>query len=300
MSDEEMVDVELSNRGEVIPGKTDKIALIDADTLVFATCVSMQYYEDLMPDEFYGPDELELIISDNNYDPIENRLYGIDLERAIEVCKDKIERICDLTGCSDFELHFTGTRSSFRYFIAPQGKPYKGNRNDRPPTGLGEIKQYFVNSGKGILHSKWEADDAVVCLKENYPDKYVLCALDKDVIYSVAGTHFNYYESDRYSISMKFVEVSEETALKNPFVQALTGDGSDNIAGISGIGKVKANKALKDCTTELECWKVVKKIYEDNGLFEEDAKETVRLVHMHQLTKVNGEFILNLWEVPNE
>ena len=81
---------------------------------------------------------------------------------------------------------------------------YKANRLPEnqakevvPTLGIDELKMHFVDRGEGQAHSGWEADDIVVTKKTMYPDKYVMCALDKDVLYSVPGTHFNFYESKR-------------------------------------------------------------------------------------------------------
>jgi len=44
----------------------------------------------------------------------------------------------------------------------------------------------------------------------------------------------------------------------------LTGDRVDNIEGIRGIGPVKADKILKDCTTERELYEACIKAYDGN------------------------------------
>ena len=37
----ELADINLDNKGRVLPPKTDKIALIDADTLAYTTCLNV-------------------------------------------------------------------------------------------------------------------------------------------------------------------------------------------------------------------------------------------------------------------
>jgi 5'-3' exonuclease len=128
-----------------------------------------------------------------------------------------------------------------------------------------------------------EADDAVVARKDALPDKYILCAVDKDVLYSLEGTHFNYYTSVKYDIDMKWIEVGKDQAMKHHFTQVLTGDPGDNVIGLHGIGPKKADKILADCTTPDECWKAVREAYEENGRNIIDAIINMRLVSMNQV-----------------
>jgi 5'-3' exonuclease len=48
------------------------------------------------------------------------------------------------------------------------------------------------------------------------------------------------------------------------YKQILTGDRVDNIEGIRGIGPVKADKILKDCTTEKDLYEACIKAYDGN------------------------------------
>ena len=60
-NDEEVAEISFSPWGKVMPGKRRDIALIDADTVIFAACLNKEYGEQLMPQDFYTAEELEEI-----------------------------------------------------------------------------------------------------------------------------------------------------------------------------------------------------------------------------------------------
>jgi DNA polymerase-1 len=166
----------------------------------------------------------------------------------------------------------------------------------RTPTGLRELKAKLLENFAGTISTSWEADDIVVYKKVNNPDKYIMVAVDKDLLYSVEGTHFNYYESSKYNIDMKFQEVDANIAMRWAYIQCLIGDTTDNIEGIKGIGPKKAEKVLAGCSTHADYWYAVANAFEEAGKGLMDAIETMRLVNMYQLIEVNGEYIIKLWK----
>ncbi len=296
MSDE-FVDIRIDAKGEQLPQKTDKIALIDADTITFATCSVLAVTEELLPRSFYTDVEWEKIKLDPGYSKEDNTLGFLDMEEAIMHSEEKIDFILERTGCKDFELHFTRGRKSFPYTMVD--KNYKGNRDDKiAPYGLGDLKNAIVEKypEKAFNNTKWEADHIVVCKKRDNYDKYVLCAVDKDVLKGLPGDMFNYYQSTIHKIDMKWVHNTEEEAMKRYYVQTLTGDDGDNVIGLKGIGPKKAEKALKNCTTPEECWDVVVDMYDKHGRDMVDAISNFRLVDMRQLElNSEGDYEVKLW-----
>lgn len=279
---DEIVDIDLDIDGKVMPAKNDKIALIDADTIAYTACLNVEVENEVLPREFYSDEEwaeLEPKITEDGF------YYETDPELALAKANEKIQRILDKTGCQEYELHFTGGRENFRYEIAKEyGNEYKANRNNfRTPAGLLRLKEDL----RGIIHTKYEADDAVVFLKEKYPDKYILCAVDKDVLNSIAGKHFNYYESAKYNIEMKWIEVDRHTAITWPFIQTLTGDKTDNVIGLHRVGPKKAEKILAGCFTMAELWQAVLNAYKAAGRDANEALLNYNLVSMHLLVQDN-------------
>ena len=276
------IDIDLSSSGKVLPQKNDKIALIDADTIVFGACTVKEFVEAVTED-----DEGNLV-----------EIYDINLDEAYQHAVDKINDILTATGCQDFELHFTVGRKSFRYTRVDE--EYKANRvGGRAPKGLYELKKLFVerNPDKAFMWSEFEADDVVIVKKKNYADKYILCAVDKDVLYCLPGTHFNYYSRADYNIEMKFITVEEDAAMKHLYFQVLMGDSGDNVIGLKGVGKVTANKLLAECNTTKECEDVVMKAYADKGRCVTDFIKNMRLISMHQLNELgDNQYEVVLWK----
>jgi 5'-3' exonuclease len=100
-----------------------------------------------------------------------------------------------------------------------------------------------------------EADDAIGIAVYDAPvDTTCVMSIDKD-LNMLRGWHYNFVKEDLYY-------VTEEEAIKNFYIQILTGDRVDNIQGLKGVGPVKAGKILKDLVTEQELFDAVLEAYE--------------------------------------
>lgn len=300
---EQVPELRLDADGNPLPQKNGKTALIDADTLMFAVCKHLEEVTEVLPAEFYTEEEWKEIVSDEGFNLMDMTLTTVNDAAAFKLASDRLIELLDVTGCVDYELHFTAGRKSFRYDIFPE---YKANRTQDitklPPVGLSELKSAFATMypDNAFIHYDYEADDAVIAKCSYNRDKYVLCAVDKDVIYSEPGTHFNYYKSTQYNIPMKFVEVDTLTATQHKYIQTLTGDNSDGIAGLHRVGPKTAKKILGDSVNDKELWDKVVEAYEARGYSKADAILTMQLVNMHQVTWDGSKYSLKLWEEPNE
>jgi len=245
-------------------------ALIDADSLIYKVGFSIEdktvwneyevQYEDAEPD-------------------VE---YITDLEQCYATCDALVENIMFAAEAEECLLVFTG-KGNFRY-DNPLG--YKQHRvGARKPTAYTEILNYLMTKYPSKMCEGYEADDYVVWLKMQKPDDYMVCAIDKDVIYQTPGLHYNYSTED-------YISVSERKAKLFEYYQCLVGDTSDGYKGCPGIGPVKAKDILRECQDEQEMWSAVVDTYEKKGLTKEDAINTMRLCSMHQF---NGEEVV-LWE----
>lgn len=276
----------ISSTGYIYPPKNDKIALIDADTIIFGACVQNEY----LSEEDTGIGEVKF-----------EEVWLLNTDNAYAHAMGKIEDILNYTGCKDFELHFTAGRNSFRYLKVDS--EYKANRLDgdrRAPAGLYELKKLICdrNADKAFMWSDWEADDIVVFKKKEQPDDYILCAVDKDVLYTLPGKHFNYYSSMLHNIYMKFIEVDKYRAIRHHFIQTLMGDKGDNVIGLKGIGPAKAEKILMNYEDPKVLWTKVVEAYEAAGRSEIDAIKNMRLVSMHQLVyNEDGNIEVKLWKI---
>lgn len=282
---DDIVEVSLDIDGKPMPPKNNKIALIDADTIAYTACLNVEVAGEILGEDFYSEDEWQAILNDPQYVSGEGILYSTDPSQALAKAKEKINRMLDKTGCQTIELHFTGGRENFRYSVSPT---YKANRIVRAPAGLYQLKLDLLKEYAGAIHTSWEADDMVVYLKLAEPEKYILCAVDKDVLNSIEGTHFNYYESLLYGKEMKWQDTDKYTATTWMYIQTLTGDITDNIYGIKGVGPAKAAKIIAGCTTHKEMWQTVCRAYENTGRTKDEALMNLNLVDMQLLYLDDG------------
>lgn len=305
--DNEMNDVSLDTRGGILPPKNDKIALIDADTIAFAAASSCEFSGELLVRDMYDDEEWALIETDPGYDAENHMMYSINLDEAVQHCMDKIGRILLQTGCKDFFLHFTVGRESFRY--TKVDVEYKANRQidsqgnkTRAPFGLYQIKQMLCKKYplKTKMWYECEADDAVWWLGNMYQEKYIVCAVDKDILGALEVEAFNYYERQEYihpksgnlikAIDMTFQQ--SENPKEFWFHQCLTGDSGDGIIGIRGVGPAKAAKILKTCQTDKERWDAIVLAYEKAGRGMIDALLNMRMVRLDQFNPETMELKL--------
>jgi len=272
-----------------------KVALIDADTIIYAACSGNEYAEDMLGEEMYTPEEWNSMLADPQYDATEHCVWRVDMNKVIESAKERISEIQTATFTKSVELYFSHG-PNFRHLVDTM---YKANRGStRYPPGLLEGKLILAEEYAGEICDGVEADDAVVYLKRVHPEKYVLVAVDKDVLNAVPGKHYNYYRSVKYSIAPKWVIITKEHAEKWFYVQVLMGDSTDNIRGCPGIGPKKAEKALIGKETPYERWSAVVELFKSKNLTEKDAIKDARLINMHQVTLVDGKYKWEPWTPP--
>ena len=153
--------------------------------------------------------------------------------------KDTIKDISDVTWATQTIVGVKGAHKNFRYDILPN---YKGTRPalaDEMKEKLNYLHAHAVEQGAVTARDGWETDDEVAeWVREAYADgdDYVIAHIDKDLDL-LPGKHYNYNKDTHYDVSL-------DECLYNFYHQLLTGDKSDNIPGIKGIGPVKATRML--------------------------------------------------------
>ena len=267
------------------------IALIDADSLIYKagfTFESKDVWNQLEID-CGSEEEPEITIS-------------ADLHLSKNAIDAILENIAWNTGADSLELWLTGG-GNFRFDVLPT---YKHNRKfSRKPQHFRALWDYLISEYGAKVAEGYEADDMVVYLKTEKPDDYVLCAIDKDVLYQTVGNHYNYNKDE-------FVEIDKDFADYFQHFQAIAGDIVDGYIGCKGIGAVGAVKALgfpKSCkplfSDILKKLKVSKKsmeslpdiepcedrfkavieTFESKGFTKEDALVQEQMASMKQLSK---------------
>lgn len=188
----------------------DRIALIDADSIVY---IVAWHHKD--SEEFFVLSAVDSLVRDILKNSEATRYLGF------------------LSSPTNFR------NSVYKYAV------YKGNRPPKP-----EWVVQWESTIKLHLSTVWgfhtvtdlEADDCLSLYaysrsKITGPGP-VLCSPDKD-IRNIPGLHYDYKTQERGVFS-----VSPEEASRSYYIQLLTGDTTDNIKGLPGIGPDKAEKLL--------------------------------------------------------
>jgi len=177
-------------------------------------------------------------------EPLENAIHI--MKKAIKSLETQLQYHTDGLGTSYYYISLGG---SFREKEYPT---YKANRKDmRRPANLEECKAWLMSEkGATSVPGRFEADDLMAMNKK---EGDIICSIDKDLL-QVPGHHFNWVRNE-YKV------VSKEDGLRSLYTQMLTGDTSDGIPGIKGVGPVTAKKLLEDLSSEYLMYCVVLKAY---------------------------------------
>lgn len=166
--------------------------------------------------------------------------------------EDLVDQILVNTEATEYRLFLTG-KNNFRYTIYPE---YKAHRPKEKPFWLEKCREYLIaNFNAEVIHGQ-EADDALGIAQT---DDTIICSIDKDLL-MIPGQHYNFVKDE-------FITVTQDSGMRHFYMQCLTGDRSDNIKGIEGIGPKKAEKILAGCVTEQELFNAVREAYGNDEEF---------------------------------
>jgi len=157
---------------------------------------------------------------------------------------DKLKEIMTSTGAVNGAIFIKG-KDNFRYEV---DAAYKGNRKDNIEPEVKDriddlyeyCKDFSIQSDGG------EADDycgiaAELALQDN--KRYIVCHIDKDLD-CIPGWHYNFRKDTLYY-------VEPEDGYRFLMMQILTGDATDNIQGLKGIGPKTAEKLINGVPNNL-------------------------------------------------
>lgn len=159
----------------------------------------------------------------------------------------QLSNILDKVGATSHQIYLTG-EGNFREKIATI-LPYKGNRPTEKPYWHQHVKRFLLEHRDAILVEGMEADDAMGIEQwtnfsykseiYDYNEEFIkpncdtiICSLDKDLD-MIPGWHYNWKKDEQYWID-------HTTAERNFWKQMLTGDSTDNILGLYGVGKASS------------------------------------------------------------
>jgi len=150
---------------------------------------------------------------------------------------DKLKEIMTNTGSIHGAVFIKG-KDNFRYAV---DAAYKGNRKDTiEPEVKDRIEELYEYSKDFSVQSDGgEADDYCGIAAElalNEGKRYVVCHIDKDLD-CIPGWHYNFRKDTLYY-------VEPEQGYRFLMMQILTGDATDNIQGLRGVGPKTAEKLI--------------------------------------------------------
>lgn len=190
--------------------------------------------------------------------------------------------ITDNTLCQDYEIYLTG-KGNYRDKIAVT-HGYKANRKDiDKPILYNEAKQHLIDMWCATVVNEMEADDMLGIQQRN---DTCICTIDKDLD-MVPGWHYDFVKEDMYNVSPTEADFAF-------YRQVLTGDDTDNIKGLHGIGPVRALKILDKADPD-NVWPTIYEAYQKQ--FGEQAYD--RMIENGKLLWIlrgEGEY----WTGPSE
>lgn len=233
------------------------IALLDGDSFVYrgGFAAEKTYYvvvKDPTPEWIYpSVEKVEdyragMKYVKENGGVLYNRKEIEPLENCLQIVKTSIQNTLKVLKADDYRLYLSGRRN-FRDDIYGD---YKANRDSATrPKYFRDIRDYLLGQWQGVVCDGIEADDALGIDGISLGDRAVIVAQDKDLD-QIPGRHYNWTTGEAY-------QVSAREGLTFFYEQLLSGDPTDNIPGIEGIGPVKAHKALVDCKSPQDMAKLV-------------------------------------------
>lgn len=199
-----------------------------------------------------------------------NRKEVQPLENCLQMVKTLVnQNILELPDVESLTMVLSGKRN-FREDLYPE---YKANRASAPkPKYYMDIRNYLVRTYGAVITDGIEADDeigirAAELLKAK--KSFVVASSDKD-LKQIPGEHYDFTKGETW-------KVSNQDSVRFFYQQLLSGDATDNIPGLKGIGPIKALAALDGAQAPRECAARVCDMYvkeyakEATGIIERNA-----------------------------
>jgi len=189
-------------------------------------------------------------------DQLEKVIETEDVSHALQICKNTLQGIQDrvealhgedYAGTSIMSLYVgNAIKDNFRYGVA-KTKPYKAGREGKKPVLTDAVLEYVITRWGATIVQGEEAEDMVSYMNMKLlgfnSDEVIpiMVHIDKD-LNNTPGWHYNFVKDELYL-------VSTFRAAYNFYKQMLTGDSTDNIPGLPGIGDKRAKNILSKCKT---------------------------------------------------
>jgi DNA polymerase-1 len=261
--------------------KKQRIALIDGDTLVYASAFAVEKTTD------WGDGTITLHADE---DEAKQTIQKAILEIVTELKPDSYH----------IALTCHGT-PNFRKAFYPQ---YKENRTvKRKPLAWKCLREYLISDYDAQIKANLEADDVLgiwaTKLWPGNPER-VIASIDKD-FKTIPGSLYN-------PKSKTLVKITQREAESNFLMQVLTGDSTDNYPGCPGVGPKKAEAILTSARSHATSpedeftlmWAAILKAYQAKGIGPADVLIQARCARILQAQ--DYDFSTKqpiLWEAPH-
>lgn len=235
-----------------------KVLLLDGDIVAWrAAAVSEKRHylvtsEDCLS-QFDNHKEALSFSEQLNGSLIWNRLEDRGPGFAYEALQTSLGAIIDYLEPSSTEIYLSGSKN-FRKDIS---KEYKASREYLPkPKHLRYLRE-TLKLEYGAKEAEFgEADDELGIRAGEIGDGCVVASIDKDLL-QIPGWHYNW-------VNGIISKVSEKEASFAFYQQLLTGDRTDDVVGIPGIGPVKAKYILEGGASNRDLCERVWGVYRDH------------------------------------
>lgn len=176
--------------------------------------------------------------------------------------QSQVEKIRAAAGCTEATVYLSSNEKPTERFRWATILPYKGNRDSskEKPAHYQNIRDNILLHYDSVLAEGWEADDAMAAAQyEAGFEGTVICTPDKD-LKMVPGWHYSWGVGGGKDKPLWLQ--TEIGGLKSFYKQLCTGDSTDNILGLYGVGpKSAVLKYISDAEDELTMAKLVYKEY---------------------------------------
>jgi hypothetical protein len=149
--------------------------------------------------------------------------------------QSRINGIIEATGADEYQIYLTSEDGSNFRIREATIQPYKGHRATEKPHWYKKIREFLVDHREAEVVYGMEADDALSIAQYQAEDKRstVICSRDKD-LNMVPGYHYSWGAGKQKEKGLWWQD--EINGLRAFYCQLLTGDSTDNIPGLYGVG----------------------------------------------------------------
>lgn len=213
-----------------------KIALIDGDMIAYRCAASCE------------PSKKKAAELGIPFEELEREPLDIAIFRA----NDLLFRIANTCQTDEHRVFLSGDRN-YRKLLYPLYKAHRASV--AKPAHLDALRELLVREWEAEICDGYEADDGIGMAHNEHT---IIVSNDKD-FKQLVGEHYN-------PVKDEFEVVDSQLAAFYFYHILLKGDSADNIAGVDGIGEVRATRILNGLTPE-EMHSTVSRLYGDERKF---------------------------------